>query len=385
MITPETRWRGRWALLGGAPMLIALVGAPAAQAQMFSPNREHSFCKLRPPRETIVYIQDNLMRAGHVAWARSLEDKLDGSLMPGEKVTVVQLSPQDGTAAEVWSGCWPNYSVAQRRKIKKKTYIFSASPLRSLKKYQKIFLNQFGRALTKIYAASIKADRSKRGIADHGKSMLLEALSSDGARYSSRDDIKRVIVYSNLYQNSSEGSDISSPAAAGANYGEILGTYFRNAIFYVYGVQSPPENPGYEQLASRFWKNALSSMHAAIGGIGADLNIQNIVPVRGMSIPVVMTHDTVKLYGSLNLLVSNDGDLVDSFLRLSRLGAIAITGTYRCGSKCSLKAQTLGPFTSTTSDQESLDMTENRKGVLSGEEGVIGTYSFPIEQVQSPK
>lgn len=382
MITSGNRAAVRWNLSARMALMLVFIGVLPARAQMFSPNREHSFCKLSPPRQTVVYIQDNLMRSGHIAWARSLDNKLDGSLMPGEKVTVVRLSPENGTATEVWSGCWPNYSAAQKRNIRKKSYFFSASPLRSLKKYQKIFLNQFGRALTEIYTASIKAHLFKHGINDHSKSMLLEAFSSDGARYSSNNDIKRVIVYSNLYQNSSEGADVGGSAAVPANYGQKLGTYFHDAIFYVYGVQSLPSDPDYQQSASSFWKKALSSMHAAIGGIGADLNIPNVVPVQGVSIPVVMTHDTVKLFGRMDLLTSSEGDLVDSFLRLSRLGAIAITGTYRCDPKCSLSARTLGPFT-TTSNQESLDMTANNKGVLSGQEGVIGTLSFPIQQVQS--
>lgn len=372
----------RWVLPTSFMLLSAVLSVAPARAQMFSPNRERSFCKLNPPRQTIVYIQDNLMRPGHVAWARSLDSKLHGSLMPGEKVTVVRLSPEVGTATEVWSGCWPNYSAEQKKEIRKKSYFFSASPLRSLKKYQKIFLNQFGGALTDVYAASIKARLFKHGIADRSKSMLLEAFSSDGARYSSDNDIKRVIVYSNLYQNSGQGSDVSGPPGSQPNYGSRLGTYFRDAIFYVYGVHSLPSDSDYQQSASRFWKNALSSMHAAVGGIGADLNIPNVVPARGTSIAVAMTHDSVKLFGRLNLLVSSEGDLVDSFLRLSRLGAVAITGTYRCAPKCRLSAQTLGPFT-TTSNQESLNMNANDKGVLSGQEGVIGTLSFPIQQVQS--
>ena len=82
-----------------------------------------SFCQIKSVRETVIYIDDMIMIEGKKDWAIKLHVKLKASLSPGERTTVVRLSPKDGHSTDIWSGCWPDFSAEQRAEIAKNTYL----------------------------------------------------------------------------------------------------------------------------------------------------------------------------------------------------------------------------------------------------------------------
>ena len=132
------------------------LGYPAHSAfaqsspQLFgSPGLDTSFCKQKTFRQTVVYVDDTSIAAGDVAWAKDLANKLKATLTPGERVTVVELSPSQGTSNELWSACWPDYTAAMKAKLAKGSYFFTSNPLNGLNRQQGFFLNGFGQALTK--------------------------------------------------------------------------------------------------------------------------------------------------------------------------------------------------------------------------------------------
>ncbi len=77
------------------------------------------FCDQPSVRQTVVYIDDMFMQEGQRDWAEKLFDKLKGTLVPGERVTVVELSPADGQSREAWTGCWPDYAADERERLGK--------------------------------------------------------------------------------------------------------------------------------------------------------------------------------------------------------------------------------------------------------------------------
>ena len=108
----------------------------------------------------MVYVDDTSIAAGDVAWAKDLANKLKATLTPGERVTVVELSPSQGTSNELWSACWPDYTAAMKAKLAKGSYFFTSNPLNGLNRQQGFFLNGFGQALTKIYMTATRKERT---------------------------------------------------------------------------------------------------------------------------------------------------------------------------------------------------------------------------------
>lgn len=373
----------RIARSGALVGVLLLLSCVPAGAQLFGTDTlDTRFCQQPNYRQTVVYIDDMILIDGRTEWATKLSDKLRATLAPGERVTVVQLSPGDGSSRELWSGCWPSYSEAETARLRTERSWLSRHPLDVLSDQQKYFLQGFGGALTRLYNAGKRPAAQVRFTAsDAPAKQLVRALASDEGRFASSKLTIRAIVYSDLAENSDLGSVVGGNTGAADRIGQRLGTYLRRSVFYAFGVGEDVSGmPGFGEAARGFWSGALRSMAATVGGMGSDLNVPNFLPVRGVSFPVDLTLDDQRLEGRLSLLVNDQGDLVDSWIGITRLGSAALSGTYRCRDAspqptCRLDATTSTGIT-TKEPSESLVLSGTERAGLKGQLGVKGTKAM---------
>src|SRR5271157_4778263 len=175
-------------------------------------------------RQTVVYIDDMMMSDGRTEWATKLATKLKATLAPGERVTVVRLSPASGQSNEVWSACWPGYTAAERQQLAAGTYIFSRNPLTELDDQEKFFASGLSAALGRIDPAHPPTKN------------ILRALTSDEARFSQSQNTVRAIIFSDLAENSDLGSVFKPLPREREDIGRKLGTHLRRSVFYAYGL-----------------------------------------------------------------------------------------------------------------------------------------------------
>ncbi len=362
-------------LAGFLAVLIAAFAVLAplpARAALFGPGGlDPAFCATPSVRQTVVYVDDMTMIDGRTEWARKLAVKLRATLSPGERVTVVRLSPASGQSSELWSGCWPGYTAAQRSAFAGQSFLFSRDPLSTLGDQQKYFLGAMGAALTAIYQAARRAPEAVR--IDSGsppRKELIRALASDEGRFAASRTTIRAILYSDMGENSDLGS-VFKPAPPPADLGQRLGTRLRGGVFYAFGVGADVEDdPQFAETARGFWSGALHGMAATLGGMGADLNVPNLLPVAAHDYPVALTIDNQPLEGRLSLLTDQDGSLVDSWLGISRLGSAGLDGSFRCEHRtCRLDAVTSGGL-ATNAASEHVLLRGPEPGPLAGELGV---------------
>lgn len=365
-----------------------LVGSIHARAQMFGAQTklDPSFCRSRNIRETVVYVDDSMLVSGQDEWFRKLYSKLAATLVPGERTTLVELSPLTGQSTERWSGCWPAYTRAERDKLAGQMHLFSADPLETIKEQQGLFARGIGVALRQIENAHPRtAQQAAVNVEDPPRKSILRALASDESRYANSQATIRAIMYSDLVENSDLGLSLKPVAGMPVNCGARLGTYLRRSVFYIFGAGVNNEQGGAEQDAIRaFWNEALHSMAANVAGIGSDLTVPNEVPTSAKNYDLLLKDGTQTLVGRLALLVDDDGVLVDSWLGIVRLRTAAISGTYKCigsgpDTACSLQATTLGGVV-TMSPTETISMTgSGDDGSLTGKIGVPGSaVNLPI-------
>lgn len=371
--------RGSVLLAAVCGVLSLFIGQPAL-ALFNSMILDPSFCNTKAVRQTVVYIDDSMMIEGRTAWAGEVVRKLRASLAPGEKTTVVQLSPVSGTSSEVWSGCWPEYTLAQRASIKKNgPYLFTKDPLAALDDQKGYFARDLNAAVSKIYFQTKRpAGGSGAASSTRTKKQLLRALASDEGRFSSSAVTVRAIIYSDMAENSDLGS-VYQPVKADEwiNYAKELGTHLRKSVFYVFGAGSSDGSAQMEN-AKAFWVHALRSMSATIGGFGSDLNVPNGIPVEAWEFDTTLKEGPQDFSGKLSLLVDSDGNLIDSWIGFSRLSIAGITGTFRCAnSGCRLDASTTSALT-TDHFTEALGLSGSRDE-LHGTLGVPGSNAmFPV-------
>ena len=363
---------------------IAVWASPSAgRAQLFGTETlDQSFCQKPNHRQTVVYIDDMMMIDGRTEWATKLSDKLRATLAPGERVTVVRLSPGTGSSQELWSGCWPAFSDAEVARIKQERYWISRNPLDQLGDQQKFFLQGFGSALTKIYAEGKRPVAQVRFSASNAPTkQIIRAIASDEGRFANSKLTIRAIVYSDLAENSDLGSASRPGPGQPVNYGQRLGTYLRRSVFYAFGVgEDVTDVAGFGEQARSFWTGALRSMAATVAGMGSDLNVPNVLPIRSSVFPIDLAMDGQNLEGRLSLLTNDQGDLVDSWIGISRLNSAALTGTYRCRPAnpeptCRLDAVTSSGMT-TREPSESLILSGTERAGLAGLLGVKGTKAM---------
>ncbi len=369
-------------------LAVALAGALAllsgrAEAQLFgSEGLDPSYCKLPTVRETVVYVDDTMMTDGQISWATSLMDKLRATLTPGELVTVVRLSPEGtGSSAEEWHGCWPALSDAERAQAAHGVYLFRANPATEIGTQQRFFARDFGGALTRIYLAAKRPEAERRiDPANPPHKDIVRALASDGGRFADASRTIRAIVYSDLAENSDLFSVFKPAPVPFPDLGSRLGTYLRHAVFYDYGLAADIASGGPEDLPERTradWRQALRSMAAVPAGMGSDLNVPNVLPVTAATYDVSLAFGPDRLDGKMTLLAGSDGELVDSWLGISRLPDAGVTGTFRCaetesGRTCRLDGSTTSGV-ATSSQSEAVTLAGPEAGTLSGHLGVPGT------------
>jgi hypothetical protein len=345
------------------------------------------FCDQPTIRTTVVYIDDMLMVEGQSDWAVKLSTKLRATVTPGERVTVVRLSPASGQSKEYWSGCWPEFPAAKKAELSSGFYIFQANPANRIADQKGFFNRDFGAALTRIYldAKRPAGELQVRGDTPPPK-QLLRALASDEGRFSNSTVTIRAIIFSDMAENSDLGSAFKPLPKEPLMFGQKLGSYLRRGVFYSFGMGEGVRGyPSFLENARAFWGSALRSMAAVVIGIGTDLNVPNTLPLRSLVWPITMDFGGQPLDGRVSLLIGEDGFLVDSWLGISRLGSAAITGTFRCTAQddrnCRLDAETASGI-ATNAPTETLILSGSLKA-LSGTLGVKGqntTFTLKTEQ-----
>jgi hypothetical protein len=365
-----------------AALLVGLGQSPEAYAQLFgTTGLDPRFCDQSRFRQTVVYIDDMMMADGRTAWALKLADKLRSTLAPGERVSVIRLSPATGQSSELWSGCWPDYGDTERAKIGAQTYLFSKSPLAQLNEQRRFFLQGLDSALETIYAATKRSSQSARFSAKNPPTkQILRALASDEGRFANSKTTVRAIIYSDLAENSDLGSAYKPPSNSAPDYGQKLGSYLNRSVFYCFGNgEDVDDDPGFQESARAFWSAALRSMTATVGGIGADLNVPNTLPVKAYTYAITLSYTGGQLDGRLSILTNAEGDLVDSWIGVSRLTPGLLTGTFICKGEgddvsCRLEASTFGVVTVVRANNESevVSLAGSGKTGLKGHLGVKG-------------
>lgn len=366
---------------------LCLLGCTPAWALFDNYGLDPSFCDQPTVRTTVVYVDDMMMVDGQSEWATKLATKLRATVTPGERVAVVRLSPSTGQSREYWSGCWPDLPAAKKEELRKGTYVFQENPVNRIDDQQKYFIRDFGAALTKIYLDAKRSPKEVRISADNPPAkQILRALASDEGRFSDSTNTIRAIIYSDLAENSDLGSAFQPLPKEALTFGQRLGSYLRRGVFYDYGMGvTIIGNPAFLETARAFWSSALRSMAAVVIGLGPDLNVPNTVPLRSFTWPISMDFGGQTLDGRLSLLVGEDGNLVDSWLGISRLGSAALSGILRCTvgeeSGCRLEAETANGI-ATNAPTEALSLSGGAAS-LHGTLGVKGqntTFAIRTEK-----
>jgi hypothetical protein len=290
----------------------------------FGQAQPASDCKAYLPRQTVVYIDDQDMVQNDTILPLTLAFKLTASLMPGERVSIVQLQTKSGTSNQVWTGCWPMSN--------------KGTPIEVLQ--QQIDLSKaINDAAVAIYN---KNTRTLKDAMVDGKNppkrQIVRALLSDAKRgREATEPTIRGVIYSDMAENSDFGS-VFTDASRFTNKDSV---YLPHFVFHSFTVGKNVVNvDNFEGRAKSFWTNAFKGLGAVSTTFTSEFAVPLTVPQQSFYYSVTLTVNGTKLPGKIAIMADKDKHLVDSWIGISRLGAAGLVGKLTCDSDCSLNSQT---------------------------------------------
>jgi hypothetical protein len=165
-------------------------------------------------------------------------------------------------------------------------------------------------------------------------------LSNDGARFDSAHGAIRVLIYSDMVENSDLGSSLKPKAeSAAAN----LALDFKNAVFYVYGAGSTLSGQGaITDGIKSYWETLFNSAEGHLLGFGPNLIVASNVPLTLQTYTVeISINDKDVRRGKMQLFIDREGHLQDGFITVAiKRQSVLQEGSFTCqDASCTLSAR----------------------------------------------
>ena len=230
--------------------------ATNAFAQILNPNDIEAICrsfKTETHRNTIVYVDLSSIKQGEDEWGYTILKKLE--LAPRERVTVLGVNPSTFEVFEVFDFCYPTFTQPEILQLRSNRSLWDKlithDPETAQRDHVQTFDARLRNSLDKIVAASKKYAAGKRR-------NVLGAIAVDKNRFTNRDAVFRLIVFTNGII-----SDDFESAATDALVAEFLTkkypTSFSGAEVSVYGVTGGDRGDSLESKGKIFSSFFLSN------------------------------------------------------------------------------------------------------------------------------
>lgn len=320
--------------------IIALGFVASSQAALIKTADLNKYCNYeKSQRQTIIYLDQNSIGQNDKDWFRDIINKLD--YLPSEKLSIVQINDAS-RVKELFSSCYPKISEVTYQKLLENKGFLDADPKKVLADDQKLFKGRMFGAFSKVMEASEHVSRPSFDTQSLPKKSIVEALYYDASRTELSNGLSRVIIYSDMLENSAAYSASQKPIQAAVKTAERFPVSYSNADIYAYGVGTTTKGTDDRSLEV-FWKNYFNLAGANL------VSFQQQLPPKSKatkfdvhSYKGVMDLDGRNIALSLRLSKKkgqNNGTLSSSFFAIKN-DLYPIKGTFSCkNSQCKINAE----------------------------------------------
>jgi hypothetical protein len=302
-----------------------------------------AFCDVPSPRQTIIYLDQSVIAKKDPDWYRDIQNKI--KFLPSERIHFAMINAEDSRIKEIWSVCHPSMSQESYAKAKKAQSMWKKGVDKELKDTQKFYNKYVLNALSAPLATTPLTDKpSYKG--NFPAKSLVEAIYYDSSRYNLSNGVTRVILFSDMVENSGLVSPqkLSSPEQSKILARQVAKRFpldLKNTEFYVYGVGYTHKNSELNRNLETFWSYWLNNSGAQLKSYHAQLNIANSDEMfKPISYTGVMKQlDGSKAAAQLRIGYGVNGNLLNSWFGIRDI-RYPITGIYTCkGDKCNIDAK----------------------------------------------
>jgi hypothetical protein len=265
------------------------------------------------------------------------------NLMPSEPVTLVKSATESGTVQKRWKACYPDIPVAEMEKRKQTAGILekltTADPTKQLKEQQAVFKAQMAGALDKVLAENVHETAADSS----AKKQIVRALENDLARFDARNGAIRVIVYSDMLENSDLINGLSAKPKEAKALADARKLNFQNAVFHVFGSGKSGSNA---DGLKDFWEALIEGGSGNLADMGSELVLNAKAPdaFKIYYVEIELSKDDVRR-GKLRLFVDSDGKLQESVITVgTKQRSLLDDGEFLCQQEnCTLQAKARRP------------------------------------------
>jgi hypothetical protein len=293
-------------------------------------------------RQTVFYLDQSIIAKKDTNWFRDILNK--AKFLPGERIQVVTIKEGGSTVEQAWDTCYPAYTSQNYNAVKKNEgfgSVFTGGIDDALKNDSKAFITRLQQALAHPLQQT-RHEQAPKYEREFPRKKLVEAFYYDSKRLDLKNGIARVIVFSDMIENSDLVKHVSfDPIKDAASVSERFPVFFNHASFYIYGINYTNSDTALNEKMERFWRQYFIKSGAEIAHYGTQLVLPradgmfSAVSYKGK----LTQSDGKRLATAMRLAYLPNGDLIHSWLSVGD-NFMTLSGNISCsGQNCEVDAK----------------------------------------------
>ena len=329
-------------LLLALPVAVLLSSNAFADGLLRTTNLKAYCGQAGVQRQTVIYLDQGIIAKKDANWFRDIINKT--KFFAGERLQVVTIKDGGGVVEEAWDSCYPAFTPAEYAKRKKNDgfgSVFTGGVDDKLKGDLKSFNKWFKQALAHPLAKTRHDNTPSFSAGNFPQKKLVEALYYDSARMDLTNGVSRVIIFSDMVENSDLFSHKNfNPQQAADAAAKRFPTFFNHASVYAYGINYTNNQTELNGKLETFWKRYLLQSGAHVKNYSTQLVLpkKNQLFVAQSYTGKLKQSDGRMLATSLRVAFTPDRKLIHSVFTIGDY-YMPISGDFFCsGQNCELKA-----------------------------------------------
>jgi hypothetical protein len=293
-------------------------------------------------RQTVIYLDQSVIAKKDPNWFKDILNK--AKFLPGERIQIVTIKDGSSTVEQAWDACYPAYTPKNYNNLKENDgfgSVFTGGVDDELTSDSKAFTTRLQQALAHPLQRT-RHEQAPKYKNEFPRKKLVEAFYYDSKRLDLESGIARVIVFSDMIENSDLVNHGSfSPIEDAASVSDRFPVFLNHASFYIYGINYTNSDTALNEKMEQFWRQYFIKSGAEIAHYGTQLVLpRDDGMFEAISYKGKLTQsDGKRLATSMRLAYLPNGDLMHSWLAVGD-DFMTLSGNISCsGQNCELEAK----------------------------------------------
>ncbi|GGN29201.1 MULTISPECIES: hypothetical protein [Marinomonas] len=331
------------------------------------------YCEIEPgSRQTVIYLDQNIIASKDPNWYKDILNKV--KYRPGEKIQFVNINNGGSTVELIWETCYPSFTQERLKQLKENEgfgSLFTGGVADNLSNDQKFFDKQVIKALSYPLQKTRHETAPNFSSSSFPRKKLIEAFYYDSKRLNVDDIFSRVIIFSDMIENSELFKlDSFNPLEAAKSVAKRYPTFLNYSSFQIYGINYTNSETKINENIRDFWSQYFLLSGAYVEQYGAQLAVEeNTIDWSFYKYKGYVQVNGIKGASAFRMIIGDDGKIRHGWLEIADM-YLPVSGEVKCsGQNCIVDADILA-----SSNQDAFRKKDVLKieGTLKSLKGYVG-------------